>query len=233
MCNCRLKLYDAILFITATQFMSHLSTIPKTYSPLEERLNALSHGLGVIAASVGLVFLLMRVDGIYGQLACLVYGVSMILMFLSSTLYHCAISPNVKALLKVVDHSAIYLLIAGTYTPLMVLAIGGWVGLTGMIIVWSIALIGIVFKIFANQRFPKLSVITYLLMGWIAIFFIYPLYNALTTEGLWLLFAGGICYTVGVLFYVAKKVQFTHAIWHVFVVAGCAFHFFSIYYHVI
>jgi hemolysin III len=90
-----------------------------------------------------------------------------------------------------------------------------------------------VFKIFANQRFPKLSVITYLLMGWIAIFFIYPLYNALTTEGLWLLFAGGICYTVGVLFYVAKKVQFTHAIWHVFVVAGCAFHFFSIYYHVI
>ncbi|MFT6991386.1 MAG: hemolysin III, partial [Paraglaciecola sp.] len=86
---------------------------------------------------------------------------------------------------------------------------------------------------FANQRFPKLSVITYLLMGWIAIFFIYPLYNALTTEGLWLLFAGGLCYTVGVLFYVTKKVQFTHAIWHVFVVAGCVCHFLSIYYHVI
>jgi hemolysin III len=205
----------------------------RPYSPLEELLNTLTHGAGVIAASVGLVLLLMRVDGIYGQFACLVYGLSMILMFLSSTLYHWAKSPNVKAFLKVVDHSAIYLLIAGTYTPFMVLAIGGWVGLTGMIIVWSIALIGIVCKIFANQRFPKLSVITYLLMGWIAIFFIYPLYNALTTEGLWLLFAGGLCYTVGVLFYVTKKVQFTHAIWHVFVVAGCVCHFLSIYYHVI
>jgi hemolysin III len=205
----------------------------RPYSPLEELLNTLTHGVGVIAATVGLVLLLIRVDGIYGQLACLVYGISMILMFLSSTLYHWAKSPNVKAFLKVVDHSAIYLLIAGTYTPLMVLAIGGWVGLTGMIIVWSIALVGITFKVFANQRFPKLSVITYLLMGWLAIFFIYPLYNALTTEGLWLLVAGGLCYTIGVLFYVAKKVQFTHAIWHVFVVAGCVCHFLSIYYHVI
>jgi len=203
------------------------------YSPLEELLNTLTHGVGVIAATVGLVLLLMRVEGIYGQFACLVYGLSMILMFLSSTLYHSVKSPNAKAILKVIDHSAIYLLIAGTYTPFMVLAIGGWVGLTGMVVVWSIALIGIFFKIFANKRFPKLSVITYLLMGWIAIFFVYPLYNALTTEGLWLLVAGGLCYTVGVLFYVAKKIQFTHAIWHVFVAAGCVCHFFSIYSHVI
>jgi hemolysin III len=207
--------------------------IQPTYSPLEERLNAVSHGVGVIAATVGLIFLLMKVDGIYGQFACVVYGLSMIMMFLSSTLYHLAKNENVKAFLKIVDHSAIYLLIAGTYTPFMVLAIGGWLGLTGMIIVWSIALIGIFFKIFANQRFPKLSVITYLLMGWIAIFFFYPLYNALTTEGIWLLVGGGICFTVGVLFYVAKKIQFTHTIWHLFVVAGCLCHFFSIYYHVI
>jgi hemolysin III len=216
-----------------TQKMNHSNAIHKTYSPLEERLNTVSHGLGVIAAIVGLILLLMRVNGIYGQLACWIYGLSMILMFLSSTLYHSAKSPNVKALLKVIDHSAIYLLIAGTYTPLMVLAIGGWVGLMGMIIVWSIALVGITFKIFANQRFPKLSVITYLLMGWLAVFFIYPLYNALTTQGLWLLVAGGLCYTIGVLFYVAKKVQYTHAIWHVFVVAGCVCHFFAIYDHVI
>jgi hemolysin III len=205
----------------------------RPYSPLEELLNTLTHGLGAFAATVGLIFLLLKVDGIYGQFACVVYGLSMILMFLSSTLYHSAKRPNVKAFLKVVDHSAIYLLIAGTYTPFMVLAIGGWVGLAGMIIVWSIALVGITCKIFANQRFPKLSVITYLLMGWIAIFFIYPLYHALSTEGLWLLVAGGLCYTVGVLFYVAKKIQFTHATWHVFVVAGCMCHFFSIYYYVI
>ena len=213
--------------------MNHLNTNLKTYSPLEERLNTVSHGLGVIAATAGLFFLMMRVDGIQGQFACLVFGLSMILMFLSSTLYHSAKTPDVKALLKTLDHSAIYLLIAGTYTPFMMLAIGGWVGLTGMIIVWSIALVGIIFKIFANQRFPKLSVITYLLMGWIAVFFFYPLYNALSTQGLWLLLAGGVCYTVGVLFYVAKKVQFTHAIWHIFVAAGSAFHFFSIYDHVI
>jgi len=213
--------------------MNHSSVIQKNYSPLEEQLNAISHGLGVIAAIVGLIFLLMKVDGTSGVLACLVYGSSMILMFLSSTLYHSSKDPDVKAWLKVVDHSAIYLLIAGTYTPFMVLAIGGWVGLAGMGIVWSIALVGISCKIFANQRFPKLSVITYLLMGWIAIFFIYPLYNALSTQGLWLLLAGGLCYTVGVLFYVAKKVQFTHAIWHVFVAAGCVCHYFSIYYYVI
>jgi hemolysin III len=213
--------------------MSTPNLAMRPYSPLEEWLNTLTHGVGVIAATVGLVFLLMRVDGIYGQFTCVVYGLSMILMFLSSTLYHSAKSPNIKAFLKVVDHSAIYLLIAGTYTPFMVLAIGGWVGLAGMIIVWSIALVGITCKIFANQRFPKLSIITYLLMGWLAIFFIYPLYHALTSEGLWLLLAGGLCYTVGVLFYMAKKTEFTHAIWHVFVAAGCMCHFFSIYYHVI
>lgn len=203
------------------------------YSPLEELLNTLTHGVGVIAATVGLVFLLMRVEGIYGQFACLVFGLSMILMFLSSTLYHGAKNSNVKAFLKILDHSAIYLLIAGTYTPLMVLTIGGWVGLTGMIIVWSIALVGIVFKVFASQRFPRLSVVTYLLMGWLAIFFVYPLYNALALQGLWLLLAGGLCYTVGVLFYVAKKAQFTHAIWHMFVSAGCVCHFFAIYDYVI
>ncbi len=156
--------------------MNHTRVTPKSYSPLEERLNYISHATGMIASIVGLIFLLMKVDGLHGQFATVVYGLSMILMFLSSTLYHFAKSANVKDFLKVVDHSAIYLLIAGTYTPFMVLAIGGWLGLTGMIIVWSIALIGIFFKIFANQRFPKLSVITYLLMGWIAIFFFYPCY---------------------------------------------------------
>jgi hemolysin III len=106
------------------QLMNHSSTLQTTYSPLEERLNTISHGVGAITATVGLIFLLLKVDGINGQFACLVYGLSMILMFLSSTLYHSAKSPNVKALLKIIDHSAIYLLIAGTYTPFMVLAIG-------------------------------------------------------------------------------------------------------------
>jgi hemolysin III len=210
---------------------SNLAVRP--YSPLEESLNAATHGLGFIAAFLGLVFLLLRVDGIYGQIACVVYGFSMMLMFLSSTLYHWVSRPELKQILKTIDHSAIYILIAGTYTPFMTLAVGGTLGLVAMILIWSIAIVGIMFKCFANNRFPKLSLVTYLLMGWLAIFFIYPLYNALETTGFYLLLAGGLCYTVGVVFYAAKKIQFTHAIWHVFVAAGSFCHFWAIYSYVI
>ncbi|WP_293750106.1 hemolysin III family protein [uncultured Paraglaciecola sp.] len=205
----------------------------RPYSPLEESLNAATHGLGFIAAFLGLVFLLLRVDGIYGQIACVVYGFSMMLMFLSSTLYHWVSRPDLKKILKTIDHSAIYILIAGTYTPFMTLAVGGTLGLVAMVLIWSIAIVGIMFKCFANNRFPKLSLVTYLLMGWLAIFFIYPLYNALETTGFYLLLAGGLCYTVGVVFYAAKKIQFTHAIWHVFVAAGSFCHFWAIYSYVI
>jgi hemolysin III len=205
----------------------------RPYSPLEESLNAATHGLGFVAAFVGLVLMLLRVDGIYGQVACVVYGFSMMLMFLSSTLYHGVSQADLKNVLKTIDHSAIYILIAGTYTPLMVLAVGGTVGLIAMVLIWSIAIVGILFKCFANNRFPKLSLITYLLMGWLALFFIYPLYNSLETTGFYLLLAGGLCYTVGVIFYAAKKIQFTHAIWHLFVAAGCFCHFLAIYSYVL
>lgn len=213
--------------------MNYTSVAQNPYSPFEEQLNAISHGIGTILALIGLVFLVQKSSGIHSQLVCAVYGLSMVLMFLSSTLYHQCRNPELKAKLKILDHCAIYLLIAGTYTPLMVIAIGGWIGISGMVIVWSIALIGIYFKIFANQRFPKLSVLTYLTMGWIAVFYIYPLSNALSEQGLWWLVAGGLCYTIGVLFYIAKKIPFTHAIWHLFVVAGSGCHFFVIYNHVI
>ena len=213
--------------------MNQASVSQTPYSPFEEKLNAVSHGIGAILALVGLVFLLQKSVGITSHIVCFVYGMSMVLMFLSSTLYHFSNAPMLKAKLKILDHCAIYLLIAGTYTPLMVVAINGWVGVSGMVIVWSIALIGMYFKIFANQRYPKLSVITYLSMGWIAVFYIYPLSNALAAQGLWWLVAGGLCYTIGVLFYVAKKIPFTHAIWHGFVVAGSGCHFFVIYNHVI
>lgn len=210
---------------------SKLSVRP--YSPLEESLNAATHGLGFIAAFVGLILMLLRVDGILEQVVCLVFGVSMMLMFLSSTLYHGINNPDSKRILKVIDHSAIYLLIAGTYTPLMVLAVGGTVGLAAMVLIWSIAIIGVVFKCVANNRFPKMSLMSYLLMGWLAVFFIYPLYNSLETNGFYLLLAGGLCYTVGAVFYASKRIQFTHAIWHVFVAAGCLCHYLSVYCYVI
>jgi hemolysin III len=213
----------------------HVSSVPhiKAYTVIEEWLNAVSHALGCIASIVGLVFLLLRAGDTLAQSASIIYGLSMISMFLSSTLYHGFRNQKVKRVLKVVDHSAIYLLIAGTYTPFMLLAVGGWVGLSGMVLIWSLALVGIVFKCFAAGKYPRLSVSTYLLMGWIALLFIYPLYQALPGGGLWLLVCGGLCYTVGVIFYVAKNIRYTHSIWHLFVTGGCICHYFAIYIYVV
>lgn len=213
--------------------MSQAASLVKPYSDVEEWLHALTHGFGFIAALIGLLMLLPRADGILAQTASIIYAISMMIMFLSSTMYHAISKPEYKSLLKVVDHCAIYLLIAGTYTPLMILTVGGWIGGAGMVLIWTIAGVGVSFKCFARGRFPRLSIVTYLLMGWLAVFFIYPLYQALPGEGMWLLLIGGLCYTFGVLFYIAKKIKYTHVIWHVFVVGGCASHFFLIYYYVV
>jgi hemolysin III len=213
--------------------MSQINKLQTTYSLIEERFNALTHGLGFIAAVIGLVFLLIKAQGYYEQVVVSIYAAAMLLMFLSSTLYHAVSQPNAKLVLKKIDHIAIYLLIAGTYTPFMLLSVGGWLGITATVLIWLVALVGILFKCFARGRFPKLSIITYLLMGWFAVLFIYPLYQSLAGGGMWLLVLGGLSYTLGVLFYVAKKIQFTHAIWHAFVVGGCLCHFFAIYHYVI
>lgn len=204
-----------------------------SYSTTEEWLNAISHGLGLIFAVVGLVYLLLRSDSVLAVTSSAIYGSTLTIMFLASTIYHGVTNQHLKSWLKLVDHSAIYLLIAGTYTPFLLLSIGGWVGWTSIAVIWSIALFGVIFKCFARHRFPKVSVITYLVMGWLAIVLIYPLYQSVPGSGFTLLVAGGVCFSVGVLFYVAKKVKFTHAIWHVFVIAGCACHYFSIYHFVI
>lgn len=205
----------------------------RAYSAVEEWLNSVSHGIGFVAAIVGLVFLLLRAEHPLAVTAAAVYGATLILMFLSSTLYHAISHTKAKGLLKLFDHSAIYLLIAGTYTPLMLVSIGGLLGITMTAVIWALALAGVAFKLIAQHRFPKVSVATYLLMGWIALGMIYPLYVALPGAGLWLLFAGGLLFSVGVIFYVAKSKPFTHAIWHLFVLGGCSCHFFSIYYFVV
>lgn len=205
----------------------------QAYSVAEEWLNSVSHGIGLIAAIVGFIFMLLRADDPLATSAAAIYGVTLILMFLSSTLYHAISNQKAKGLLKLFDHSAIYLLIAGTYTPLLLVAVGGWLGITMTAVIWTLALGGVAFKLVAQHRFPKVSVMTYLLMGWIALGVIYPLYVALPGAGLWLLVAGGLCFSIGVFFYVAKKVKYTHAIWHLFVLGGCSCHYFSIYYFVV
>ena len=205
----------------------------QVYSAFEEYLNAISHGIGLIAAIVGLVLILIRADNPLALSVAAVYGSTLILMFLSSTLYHAVHHHQAKGWLKLFDHSAIYLLIAGTYTPLLLVSIGGWLGITMTALVWTLALAGIAFKMVAQHRFPRISVATYLLMGWIALGVIYPLYLALPGAGLWLIVAGGLCFSIGGLFYVSKKVKYTHAIWHLFVLGGCLCHYLSIYYYVV
>jgi len=177
--------------------------------------------------------MLVRADNQTSVTASAIYGSTLILMFLSSTIYHAISHASTKRWLKLFDHSAIYLLIAGTYTPFTLLAIGGTLGVLATIVVWLLAAAGIVFKCTVGHRFPKLAVLTYLILGWIIVLLIYPLYLALPGKGLWLVVAGGVCFSVGVLFYMAKGKKYTHAIWHMFVLAGCSFHYFSIYYFVV
>ncbi|MEG3766110.1 PAQR family membrane homeostasis protein TrhA [Alteromonas sp. 14N.309.X.WAT.G.H12] len=205
----------------------------RAYSIIEEWLNSVSHGIGCIAAIVGLIFLLLRAEHPVAEIAAAIYGATLILMFLSSTLYHAISAQKTKKILKLFDHSAIYLLIAGTYTPLLLVTIGGVLGITLTAIIWLLALGGVTFKLVAQHRFPKISVATYLLMGWIALGLIYPLYLALPGTGLGLILAGGLCFSIGVFFYMAKSKRFTHVIWHLFVLGGCSCHFFTIYYFVV
>ncbi|MDY6926768.1 MAG: hemolysin III family protein [Pseudomonadota bacterium] len=211
-----------------------MTSLPKrAYSVAEEWLNSISHGLACVAAIVGLVFMLLRAENSISVTASAVYGGTLIFMFLSSTIYHAVTHQKAKGLLKLFDHSAIYLLIAGTYTPLTLVAIGGKLGVIATAFIWVLAIAGVAFKMIARHRFPKVSVVTYLIMGWIVVGLIYPLYQAMPGSGLWLIVAGGLCFSIGVLFYVAKSKKYTHAIWHLFVIGGCSCHYFSIYYYVV
>lgn len=211
-----------------------MTSLPKrAYSVAEEWLNSISHGIACVAAIVGLVFMLLRAETSVSVTASAVYGGTLIFMFLSSTIYHAVTHQKAKGLLKLFDHSAIYLLIAGTYTPLTLVAIGGQLGMIATAFIWVLAIAGVAFKMVAKHRFPKVSVVTYLIMGWIVVGLIYPLYQAMPGSGLWLIVAGGLCFSIGVLFYVAKSKKYTHAIWHLFVIGGCSCHYFSIYYYVV
>lgn len=206
------------------------------YSVKEEVANSLSHGLGIVLGIVGLILLLLKAidknaDGL--TLASMsIYGSSIIALFLASTLYHAVSHQKAKRALKIVDHCAIYLLIAGSYTPFLLVSLRTPFAYTLMIVIWAIALTGIIFKIAFIYRFEKLSLLTYLCMGWLSLLVIYQLSMTIETGGLSLLAVGGVIYSLGVIFYVAKRVPFNHAIWHGFVLAGCMCHFLAIYYYV-
>jgi len=206
------------------------------YSEIEERANAITHGLGVVLGIVGLILLLIKANQFDADsltvASMAAYGSSIILLFLASTLYHSITTAKTKRLLKTLDHCAIYLLIAGSYTPFLLVSLRTPLAFGLMGVIWAIALVGIVMKIAFVYRFKRLSLVTYLAMGWLSLIVIYQLAKSVELGGLILLAVGGIIYSLGVIFYVAKRIPYNHAIWHLFVLAGCACHFFAIYLYV-
>lgn len=206
------------------------------HSLREEVANALTHGLGVVAALCG-SSVLITLAAIHGDIwklgSVIVYGVTLVLLYVASTLYHAVPHAKAKARLKVFDHCAIYLLIAGTYTPFTLLVIGDRLGAVIMAVVWSLAVAGIIFKIFFLGRFQMVSLVTYLGMGWLGLLAAFQIANNLAPTGIALLVGGGLAYSVGTIFFKVKTIPFNHAIWHLFVLAGCILHFFAVYYFVI
>ncbi|MDP2228904.1 MAG: hemolysin III family protein [Moraxellaceae bacterium] len=200
---------------------------PAGYTLGEEIANAVAHGLGTAAAIVALTLMLVRALPVLppAEIAGIaVYGASLVTLFLSSTLYHSFTHAPTKAVLKRVDHCAIFLLIAGTYTPFLMITLKSPFAQTLLTIIWALAIAGVVFKIFFVHKFKRASLITYLVMGWLSLLVIWELYQALPAAAFNLLLAGGVAYTVGAGFYAAKQYRYTHAIWHLFVLAGAACH---------
>ncbi len=201
----------------------------------EEKLNAWSHGLGVGLGIAALVLMLLGVDQTnpFGLFSVIVYGLSIILLFLASTCYHAITSSKRKHYFQVADHIGIYLLIAGTYTPVLLIAIPNGLGWILFWVVWGIAAFGLVLKLFFTGRFEHFSTFLYLAMGWLAIIPYSELTTALDAKALALLIGGGVAYTVGVLFYAIEKIPYNHFIWHLFVLGGASCHFFMVYLYVI
>jgi hemolysin III len=208
----------------------------KPYSLAEEIANSLSHGAGVLFGVIALLLLVLKsvqMDDTLRVVAFSIYGGSIVALFLASTLYHAIPVPRAKRVLKLVDHCAIYLLIAGTYTPFLLLTLGDTFGAVLMVVIWSLAVAGIVFKIFFLHRFHNLSLALYLGMGWLAVLASYQLLANLPRTGIALLLGGGILYSLGTIFYKVDKIPFNHAIWHLFVLAACVCHFLAVYFYVL
>ncbi|NQV16485.1 hemolysin III family protein [bacterium] len=197
----------------------------------EELANTITHGAGIAFSIAGLVLLVAR-SAMYGDVwqvvSFSIYGTSLILLYLASTLYHGFQSKRMKEIFRTLDHSAIYLLIAGTYTPFLLVTLRGPWGWSLFGLIWGLALLGISFKIIFGHKYNFVSTLFYLMMGWVVIIAIKPLLDALPLSGFFWLLAGGLAYTFGVIFYTWEKLPFNHAIWHGFVLAGSFFHFFAV-----
>ena len=205
------------------------------YAPREERINALSHAFGAVLAAIATILMLIKGTHLpfWQFFGLCVYGLSMVLLFASSAIYHFSVDEKKRHWYKKLDHTAIYYLIAGTYTPFLAIAIPTTKAHYLLIALWSIAAIGTLFKLVFIHRFEKISLIAYLVMGWLAVLVIDDMQQFLKPACLKLLIAGGLAYTIGALFYALKRVKYTHAIWHFFVLIGAGLQFLAIYLYVI
>ena len=208
-----------------------------TYYPkFEEKLNIISHGIGMVLSLVGFPFLIYKAaksNDVLVVLSFIIYGLSMIVLYTASTLYHSAVNKKYRYYLNIFDHSSIYVLIAGTYAPVALVVLQGTIGWLIFILSWIFALIGVFYKIYFIGKYRLVSIATYLIMGWMIVFAIKPLLQNFSLDGLMLLLYGGIFYSLGAVFFVLKNVKFNHAIFHVFVLLGSLCHFLAIYYYVL
>ncbi len=203
----------------------------RLYTLGEEIAHSITHGIGAGLSIVGLVVLVIlaaRRGDVYQIVSFSIYGASLIILYLASTLYHSFQRPRLKHVFKIIDHAAIYLLIAGTYTPFLLVGIRGRLGWTLLVIIWGLAVLGVSFKAFFIHRFEKLSVLAYILMGWLSVAMMKELWANIPVGGVIWLAAGGVAYTVGVIFYALRKTPYMHAVWHLFVLGGSLCHYFAV-----
>lgn len=206
----------------------------RIYTLGEEIWHSVSHGIGTglsVAGLTLLVVLAVLYGNIYQIVSFSIYGTTLIILYLASTLYHSFQNPRVKRVFKIIDHASIFLLIAGTYTPFLLVGVRGAWGWTLLVIIWGLAILGISFKALFINRFQRLSVLVYILMGWLSLVVIKELAASIEIGGLIWLGAGGVAYTVGVIFYALKQFRYTHVIWHFFVLGGSVCHFFAVLFY--
>lgn len=203
----------------------------RTVSTGEEIANAITHGIGALLAVAGLVVLIVMAaihGSVWHIVSFSIFGTTLVLLYFASTLYHSLTHVKAKSVFHKFDHISIYLLIAGTYTPFCLTALQGWIGWTVLGVVWSCAILGAVLKAISVGKRIKLSTVLYILMGWVILVAIQPLYKAMPFNGFLFLIAGGISYTIGTIFFIRNQVKYNHSVWHVFVLGGSVLHFFAV-----
>ena len=201
----------------------------------EEHFNAATHALGALLGIAGFILLIIfeskKTD--WSLFSVIVYGLSIIILFSASALYHSVKSEKKKHYFRIIDHISIYLLIAGTYTPILLITLAESKGWTLFWVVWGIAVFGLVLKIFFTGRFELFSTLLYLVMGWLIVFDFSTLIELMPTNGIIFLIIAGLAYTVGIIFYAVDRIPYNHVIWHLFVLTGAIFHYFMVFFYVI